>query len=237
MRKIIICDDESIIRQQLVLFLRNIEKEQAESFEIRCYSSGEELLERFTEDTEIILLDIKMKKLSGVDTARLLREKNQNVCIIFITSMIEYALDGYDVHAFGFITKPLQYDVFRRQITDALSMTHHHRGIPLTLKAGSETTVYWTQDILYFEIYGRNLNVVTKEDTRKFLIPLSKIEEAVKGQDFFRVHKSWLINLSYIKRIDNDSIIMINDDSISLSKHRKNEFLQTFARYIRRKQI
>lgn len=233
MRKIAICDDEAIIRKQLLLFLKNMEPECGETFDVSCFSSAEDMLANLAEDTHILLLDIKMGGLSGIEAAKKIRNKNQSLCIIFITTMTQYALEGYEVHAFDFVTKPLQYEVFQRTILDALHTLTQRSGVALALKGKDEVIVYRSNAILYFEVYGRILNVVTQTEQREFVVPLKEVEHQVEGWVFFRCHKSFLINCQYVKRIGANSLLMADGRDIPLSKHRRNDFLTEFSRYVR----
>ena len=116
MWKTIICDDEQEMRSAVRANLERFSEETGERFSVTELTSGEALLFNLTEDTDIIFLDIKMNGITGMDAARKLREKNSRVCIVFITTMTQYALEGYEVHAFGFLKKPVSYAQFRLQI-------------------------------------------------------------------------------------------------------------------------
>jgi DNA-binding LytR/AlgR family response regulator len=147
--------------------------------------------------------------------------------------MVQCALEGYEVHAFGFVTKPLQYETFRRTIMDALHSLAQRTGVAIALKGRDDVVVYHSNNILYFEVYGRILNVVTQTETREFVVPMKEIEQQVEGLGFFRCHKSFLINCQYVKQIGANSLLMVDGREIPLSKHRKNEFLAEFSRYVR----
>lgn len=233
MYKVAVCDDEPIVREQILLFLRHMEEEQGERFAVACFSSGEELLAEMDRDTQLLLLDIRMGQLSGLEAARKLRAENNTLCILFITSMTQCALEGYEVHAFGFLTKPLQYDHFCRQIQDAVRMLERRGGTALALRGQNETVVYQTSEILYFEVYGRILNVVTQSGSREFTVPLKEVERQVEGKGFFRSHKSFLVNFRHIRRVGAGVLEMDDGKEVLLSKHRRGEFLTQFSRYVR----
>lgn len=237
MYKFAVCDDEAIVRDQIVLFLQHLEGEQREPFQISCFSSGEDLLEHMEPDTQILLLDIRMETLSGIDTARRLRQQYPDLCIIFITTMGQYALEGYDVHAFGFLVKPLQYDSFARQVRDAMGLLRQHAGSKLVLKRPDQVVVYQLNDIIYFEIYKHDLKVVTARDCQEFAVAMKDMERQVEGQGFFRCHKSYLINLYHVQKIGLTSITMSNGDEIALSKHRRSEFMFQFNQCMRGKAL
>lgn len=233
MYKVAVCDDEPIMREQILLFLRHVEEEQGERFSIACFSSGEELLAQMDRDTQILLLDIRMGQLSGLDAARRLREENEGLCILFITSLAQFALEGYEVHAFGFLTKPLQYETFRRQILDAVHMVERRGGTVIALRGQNEVVIYQTNEILYFEVYGRIVNVVTANGSREFTVPLKEVEQQVEGKGFFRCHKSFLVNFRHICRVGTSTLEMDNGREVLLSKHRRGDFLTQFSRYVR----
>lgn len=233
MRRLVICDDELIIQQQLCQFLERMQTECNEIFDILCFSSGEELLKKMPRDTQILLLDIKMGDLSGMDTARKLREKNKELCIIFITNMTQYALEGYDVHAFGFIKKPIQYEILCRKVQEALQAINSSFGMSLALKDMNQTDIYNTNDILYFEVYGRIVNVVTSIESKEYVVPLKKIENQLAGLGYYRCHKSFLVNCRHVKKISTSTLVMSDDREIALSKYRRNDFLKEFGRYVR----
>lgn len=234
MRKIVICDDEQVVRQQLLLFCRHLEAEIGETFEITCYSNGEAVLEGALSDSHVLLLDIRMGSLSGLDVARRLRSAGSRACIIFITSLTHCALEGYSVHAFGFIAKPFDYMQFKRQLSDAFEAMDHRGGTSIALKGRNGTTIYRTDDVLYFEILGRTLSVVAKRERSDFAIPLKQIEDEVTRYGFFKTHKSYLVNLDYVQSISGGMLTMANGDEIPLSKHRKAAFMKELGRFARK---
>lgn len=113
-RNIAICDDEKTIRDQLSLHLNQIQEESGDDYHLFYYSSAEELLANMPADLDVILLDIAMGDMTGMECAKNLRAKGYDVNIIFITSMTEYALEGYDVHAFAFLPKPIVYTELKK---------------------------------------------------------------------------------------------------------------------------
>lgn len=203
-----------------------------ESFSVSSYASGEELLEKMDPDTQILLLDIRMKELSGMEVARKIREVNGDICIIFITTMGQCALEGYDVHAYGFLVKPLQYEVFFRQIADAMKLLEQHTGNKLVLRRQDQMFLYNVRDIVYFEVYGHSLRVVTPEESQEFITPLKEVEQQLSKQGFLRCHKSYLVNCRHVKKIEGNTLVMSNGARIALSKHRKGEFLIQFQEHM-----
>lgn len=230
MRKILICDDEAYVRDLLCDYLRQTEKLLGEEFQIVCCSSGEAMLEQAA-DADIVLLDIGMDTMSGMEAAHTLRRRSNNACLIFITSMTEYALEGYSVHAFGFLKKPVQFGTFFQQIEDALSTLAPRAGITVVLKNGLELFRMNSREILYIEVMGHNIRVHHTHGDFQCPARLSELEEALLPHGFFRCHKSYLINLDYIQRILPNSLLMTNQADIPVSKYRRKEFMTAFSKF------
>ena len=233
MWKVAICDDESIIRQQLFLYIKNLEREWGEPFSVACFASGEQLLEGMAPDTQILLLDIQMDGVSGMETARKLRETYPDLCLIFVTTMTQFALEAFDVHAFGFVPKPLLYEPVAKLLREAVGTLRDRAGASLALKGNDQVVVFPTNDILYFEVYGRTMLVVSTHGQETFNIPLRDVERQVAGMGFLRCHKSFLVNAFHIQEIGLTSVFLSNGQEIALSKHRRAQFLLEYSQYIR----
>ena len=232
MRNIVICDDEPSSQNVLVSYLKQYTQETSETFNITVLNSGEALIGQLPNNTDILLLDIKMGQLSGMEAARILRKQNNYVRIIFITTMTQYALEGYEVHAYGFIKKPVSYEPFRRQLGEALSSLARQDGHFISISQGVETHRINVNDILYMEAFKHDILIVTTTGIQKCNTPLIQFEKQVKDDPFFRCHKSFLVHHKNIKKINKDCLIMTNGDSVLLSKHRRKEFLIDFGRYV-----
>ncbi len=150
MLKLIICDDEPVIYETIRNMLGRFSKECGISLDVSTCASGEELLGAVTPDVDILLLDIRMGELSGMNAARKIREKNSDICIIFVTTMTQYALEGYKVHAFGFLKKPLTYAHLKAE--EDVKRIHHdmknHLIVLQKLIAQNENAASYVQDLM-----------------------------------------------------------------------------------------
>jgi two-component system response regulator LytT len=114
--KIAICEDEKEQQELLKVYINQIFEELSIKYKLEILNSGEELLENYLKDTDILLLDIQMGQINGMNTARKIRTLDDKVEIIFITSLIEYALEGYEVRAYRYLIKPVKYDNLKENI-------------------------------------------------------------------------------------------------------------------------
>lgn len=231
MRNIVICDDEPEVCADLRSAVKRLSEELGEPMRLRICRSGEELLACRLEEADILLLDIKMREVSGLDAARVLRQAGNQVCIIFITSMTQYAMDGYEVHAFGFLRKPVQYERFRHVMTEALQTVSARRKLTVTLRRGTAIREVSAAQIQYIEARGHELRVVTEEEELLTGQALSELEEQLEGYGFFRCHKGFLVNFAHVRQIEQRDILMQNGGRIPLSKYRRREFLERFAQF------
>lgn len=232
MWKVILCDDEPAMCRNIRAHLDRFSQECGIELEIREYHSGQELLDRLTSDVDLILLDIQMEPVSGMEAARRIRERDPDVCIIFITTMVQYAMEGYMVHAFGFLQKPVRYAQLRLQLLDAVRHLKTRQRELVTLKIDGQPQQLDLGKILYFEVYAHDIHVVSADSTSTYYGTLAEMEKALSSQGFFRCHKSYLVNLRRIRRIAPASVFLDDSHEIPLSKYRRKELLEAFAKRV-----
>ena len=120
--QIVVCDDNKAIRDKIVKVLRTLEQEINEDFEIVQFASAEELLFEYSESTDILILDIQMLQMTGMQAAKELRKRDRNVQIIFLTALSEYAVEGYDVHAYSYLVKPVNESVLKEKVRSIIEL-------------------------------------------------------------------------------------------------------------------
>lgn len=231
---IVLCDDEAATLEQLNAHLRAIAAQNHWSIKVQTCSSGSELLQLPLDQADLLILDIGMEGLSGMEAARILRKQGQDVCIIFLTSMVQYALDGYDVQAFAFLPKPVSYDRLAVKVCEALDEVSRRRGVILTLKNGMSTDYIPSREILYADVQDHSVRIVLPEESRVYYIRLQAIEQQLTSHGFFRCHKSFLVNFRHIRAIRQDELLMCNGDTVPVSRHRRQEFLNAFSKFMGR---
>ena len=232
MWKIIICDDEQDMRDAVRANLARFSEETGEQFSIAEYDSGEALLFNLTEETDIIFLDIRMGGITGMDAAKKLREKNSKVCIVFITTMTQYAIEGYSVHAFGFLKKPVTYAQMRLQMTDILRHLAPLKAETISIRSAGEIRSISLQDLVFLEVLDHDLKIVCTKESIVCRATMNEMEKQLKGKGFFRIHKGYCINMAHVSRITAEGIRMSTGDELPVSKHRRREFLEAYANFV-----
>ena len=230
-QKIVLCDDEQTVHCRLADYLRQMQEETGKTFELTHLFSGEELLTSMPPDADILLLDIQMGSISGIDAARKIREKRPELIIILITNLVDYALEGYEIHAFSFLCKPVSYANFRRCLLEAFKMQGMKQPSSIVISSAGRSTKINLDEILYVEVYHHATTFVSANGKAEFTVPLSEIETMTADKGFFRCHMSYLVNMKHVKKILPSSLIMENSDEVPLSKHRRKDFLSAYSVY------
>lgn len=197
-----------------------------------CFSDGLDIADDFKSRWDMILLDIQMKHLDGLATARRIRACDSEVVLIFITTMAQYAINGYEVDAFDYILKPLEYPQFLLRMKKAVREVEKKAShTSIYLKKWSDWVKVSTDDILYIEVKGHTLSYVTAEETYEKRAAIGDAEAELQGLPFARCSLSFLVNLKRIDRISKDTVV-IGAHQLPISRNRKKEFLQAFTDYL-----
>jgi len=231
-RKIAVCDDEKAMLRQIAQYLAQVQQETGERYDLFYYTSAEELLAHMPRDIHAILLDISMGALSGMECAKTLRAEGCETAILFITSMAEYALEGYEVHAEAFLTKPLVYGELKQRLADCFARADRGRQAILPVETVRGVEMLPIEEILYAEVYQHETSFVLSKRKVTGTIQLAQAEARLVPYGFFRCHRSYLVNMARISRIGSDALIMPDGAVIPVSKHRRKTFLDTFAGYM-----
>ncbi|HDF5578696.1 TPA: response regulator transcription factor [Clostridioides difficile] len=219
MYRIVICEDDitqiTFLRECILKSLEGISS-QIELFE---FNSGEELLETNLEGIDIFFLDIKMLQLTGMDVAKIIRETNNTSEIIFITSIVDYIQEGYKVRAYRYLLKPIDFGDLNESILSCISDIIKKRENFMLIENKGIINKILINSIMYIEVRKKVLTIHTKNDTYYTKNSMDKIELELEKYNFFRCHKSYLINLEYIQFICKNTVV-INDEDVPVSKYR-----------------
>lgn len=197
--RIAICDDEEIISNKIKEQLKSINSK----FNITTFNSGEQLLNS-KETFDLILLDIEMKGLDGIETANLIRKRKNKEFIIFLTSHSEFMPEAFKVKAFRFLCKPLEMDKFKEAICEVEKEILNNRRIAINEKGKVE--LINIQDIIYVEAFGDGTYIYTKNDVLESNRQLKYWMSELGTEHFFQTHRSYFVALRYIKKLNNNEV-------------------------------
>ena len=200
---------------------------------IRQFNSGQELL-RAPERFDMVFLDIIMRDPNGMSTAQLLRTKSPDTILIFISSSREYVFDAYDVEAFQYLLKPIDTGKLRCVLQKAVCKTETHSSEYMMISIERQKKKLYLDDICYFEIRGRKIDIHKADDTLTYYEQIGILEKNLQGKGFFRCHKSYLINLRHVDTYNRQEVTLDNGEKIMIAKRRYDDFIKEILSYMRK---
>lgn len=216
-----ICEDNTLHSNLLNSYILKFFNTLNMEYKVLEFLSGEELLSNYPNNIDLLFLDIQMNDLNGMDTARKIREFDNNVEIIFTTSLLDYVCEGYEVNAYRYMLKPIDYNALENNMTQCINNILKKENDYLTINDKSKLIKIKLDDIYYIETSKRELIIHTLNGCEIIKMSMRKIEKLL-SKDFFRCHNSFIVNLEKIEKID-ISNIYINNSIIPISKHRIKE--------------
>lgn len=232
MLTIAICDDEEYYRVHIKHILEKNLNSRRIRYQIELFSSGEDFLGQNKDmKFDIVFLDIEMKKINGMEVAYKIRERNPDTEIVFVTVMMEYALEGYRVNARRYLLK----ENLEQLIPECLSIVLRAQDENLSDRQtfsfiGGERTIK-VRDVYYVESRLHKLCFVREEENLYIYAKLSQVETILEQYGFVRTHQSYLVNMKFIEKISNYLLYLSNGDRIPVVKSRYATVKDKFLRY------
>lgn len=231
MIRLAIAEDEALFRKQLREYLSRYEKESGQELSVSVFSDGSELLSSYRGQYDIVLLDIQMRDLDGMSTAKKIRETDEATLIAFITNTPQYAIEGYSVGALDYVLKPLSYYAFSQCMERLARRIRKHDKTYLAVNHPEGVRKIDADELQYVEVHGHTLIYHTPSGDISAPGAMKDVEEAVKDKPFFRCNKGDLVNLAYVDGIRNGDAV-ISDRIIQVSRSKKKAFLEALNRHI-----
>lgn len=231
MLQLAICDDEKIYRSDLHKIISTELDLSGIEYHITEFSSGEKLLSELKEtDFQIIFLDIEMKKLDGVNTARRLREQNNPAVIIFVTSYPDFVFQGYEVRALNYIMKPYEPEKIKSVLHTALNELDISSEKYFIIEQRNGSIRIPLSSIKYFSSDRRIIHLFTNQAAYDFYDKLNDLQTRLPNA-FVRIHNRYLIHLKYLNQIEGNSAI-VDGEVLPVSRSCKAELSIAFAKYM-----
>lgn len=217
MYKIAICDDMEQDVQYIASVVKEWAKQENVSVDIHTFPSAESFLFDYAEhkDYDILLLDIEMPSMNGVKLAKRIRQENDAVQIVFITGYSDYIAEGYDVAALHYLMKPVSIDKLFAVLNRAVMKIRKNEK-SLFLSLAGEMVRIPVYEIKYLEV---RQNYVTIHAKNEYIVKktLSEFEREL-DERFYRMGRSYLVNLLYIDRITKNTVFLSDGSAIPLPR-------------------
>lgn len=228
--KIAICDDEQSQIEYITSLVSFWGAKEGHNCEIRTFLSAEAFLFEYEDDKayDILLLDVEMKNITGIDLAKRIRKDNNHAEIVFITSHFEFAGEGYEVDALHYLIKPISPDKLTQVLTKATEKLSVEPP-SVVISCDGETVKLYEEDILYVESFLHYVVIYTKNKEYKIKENISALQEKL-STDFYRIHRSYIASLKHITRISRTSI-NIGQTELPLSRGKYDDVNRAFIEH------
>lgn len=232
MFRIAVCDDTPEIRELLRGYFRDLSTETKLDLAVDAYADGAELLASDFLSYDLMILDVQMGEPDGIETARKIRAAGGDMAIIFFTNYVQYALDGYEVQAYRFLLKPLEYAQFATVVGGALRQIQAGRQSRLRVRGRNGETLLPAEDVLYAETERGHVVLHTDKEGRvPSLMSMKELEAMLTSASFFRCHTAYLVNMREVRRVTQQDVVLRDGTVLPLSKHRRKEMKEALALY------
>ena len=237
MIKFAICDDEPLMAQELAGHLADYMKENLiTAYSVSSFSDGRALLDAI-DRFDVIFLDIQMEQPDGMETAKLLRRRGDHSLLVFVTVLKELVFDAFQVEAYDYLLKPLDMARFKQTMDRVLRSLDRKTAEDIVIQRGTGCEVVFLSDIVYCEVLGRKIYLHKHDGTvSDYYDKLEDLERRVDGR-FFKCHRSFLVNLDYVRGCQDGQVLLAQGERIPASRLRERELTQALLRYMKERGI
>lgn len=232
MIRIAICDDERLISENIRNMVLDFFHRKNLEVTVLQFQSGEELL-GCDKSIDVLFLDIQMEGMDGIQTAKKLRIKGYKGFLVFVTILSEMVFRSFEVQPFDYLVKPVEKKQLEKMMERLLVSLQYFREANLLVQRGCDSSIVSFDDIIFCEVIDRKVYLhLTKDRVIDYYDRLGNLEKKLDGR-FFKCHRSYLINLKYLKSYKNGTAYMENDKEIPVSRLRSKEFSSVILHYMK----
>lgn len=218
MYEIAICDDDSAFALKLSSMLEDLLRQREESFHVTLFSDPSLMLAALEQGAEFSLLfqDILFGEEKGIQFARLLWEQKRDIDVVFVTTSVEYAVEGYDAHPLHYLIKPVSTEKLAEVLDYFL---RRHTPQTLCLATPHETLCLTVSDILYFETYNHIVTVHLRNgQCRSLRYSLQQLENDLPPDRFVHTQRSYLVNMEHIYELNRRQVRLSSGETVPISR-------------------
>lgn len=232
--RIYIVEEEQASINKLQGYIEKYAKKIGVSIDARGFTDPREFLQTYEKSAEkpyLVILEIDMKDMSGMEIAHKLREQGSDVRLIFTDTTDAHAIQAFDVQADGYLEKPVSYQNFAKAMSRfraRFAMESH----TIQIRSDRKIIDLYTADIYYAEVTGHSVWVYSKRGDYKASVTMGKLVELLEGEkSFLPCGRSYLVNMTYIENLENDVIVMINGSRIPIPVRIRKDIAEQYQKY------
>jgi len=233
--KIVVCED---LKTEMLSFCSLVEtylKEINCPAEIIKYDNGEAFIDDFVSqkitDVQIAFLDIYMPGKNGIDVAEKIRETDKDMIIIFTTTSLDHGIEGFAVKAFRYLVKPIEYPHIKDTLDDCMEIFAESMRF-IEVISNKVAIRIPLKNIVYVEVIAHDCMIYTMTGTVKCRFSLDEMEKQLEGSTFLRTHRSFIVNMRYIKSIKENNFLLTTGALIPIRKNGNLQVKQVYMDYM-----
>lgn len=232
MINIAIVEDNELDVKVFLNTLARYEYEHGEKFNITKYKNAIDFLSGNKCKFDIVFMDIEMPIMNGIEASEKLREPDKTTMLIFVTNLTQYAIKGYEVNAFDYIVKPINYYNFSLKLQRAIDIIlNNERDKVINIAKASGYVRLKIRDIVYIEVTGHRVVYHLSDSEIEAYGTLKNISKDLEGENFMRCNNFCLINPLYITKVKGYTVT-VNGQDIPISRTKKKAFMEELSLYI-----
>lgn len=228
--QVAVVDDADNDARSLVSYLKKFSQDQGIALEVDRFNNAGAFFKADTSTFSLVILDIDMPGMNGVECAHVIRETDPDVVIMFVTNLPQYALAGYEVEAVDYVIKPVSYGEFCLKMKKALRYVGRNREHSIVLKCADGVRTLSAWEVLYVESDRHYLDYHTKTGCVRVRGTMSAAEKDLASHHFVRCNSGYLVNLRHVSSISGEDVL-VGDDWLKISRARRASFMEAFARF------
>lgn len=232
MVRIAIVDDDRQYQSQIKDFIEAYSKESGLEFSITVFNCGMDFITDYKPVFDIAFLDIEMPLMDGMTTARKLRQVDNEICIVFITKMAKYAIEGYEVNAIDFVVKPIKYFNFTDKLKKALKFIEARKEKVLVIKSEGSYFRIPLSDIYYLEKDKNYLVYYTAQGELRERRSMEDVAKELKDSGFSLCNSGCIVNLRCVKQVTQTDVV-VGSVQLPLSRRRIKDFKTDMLNFLR----
>jgi len=232
--RICLVDDDKSQLEYLYALLQNWSLKLDIQVFVSIYQSAEEMLFECGNSFpfDLVILDIQMDKMNGIQLSKRIREVDTHIMIIFLSGIADYVYEGYEVQAYRYLLKPLKEEKLF-EILEYMKKTIEKKEKYILYKKYGETEKIMYDQIMYLESQGNNVVIHTKDMEYVYQKNLHVIEDDFLSNGFIKTHRSFIVNLLHIRKIQKENCVLAIGDNVPISRRAYKQVNQSFIKFYR----